>query len=87
MPVIKIVSLYAESHLPKKGWLQGCIMCEIITSHTRLAKVINKPSKTYEIHTYICPHCCRKLNKEEYHTKYIKIIDNMLENELSISVV
>ena len=41
MPVIKIVSLYAESHLPKKGWLQGCIMCEIITSHTRLAKVIN----------------------------------------------
>ena len=28
-----------------------------------------------------------KLNKEETHTKYIKIIDNMLENELSISVV
>ena len=79
MPIIKIISLYSESHLPKKGWLQACIMCETITSNTRLDRTIsNSQDKTFEIYSYICPRCQRKLIDTEFDMKYNEIIQDMM---------
>ena len=81
MPIIKIISLYAESHLPKKGWLQACIMCETITSNTRLDRTFStSQNKTFEIYSYICPRCQRKLTVPGFDMKYNKIIQDMIDD-------
>ena len=36
MPTIRKVYLYEETHLPQKGWMQGCMVCGIITSRLLL---------------------------------------------------
>ena len=80
MPIIKIVSLYAESHLPKRGWLQACIMCETKTSKTRLDRTItNSQDKIFEIFIYLCPRCQQKLSDAEFYSKYKSVIQNMLD--------
>jgi uncharacterized protein YlaI len=80
MPIIKIISLYAESHLPKKGWLQACIMCEIITSNINHDRTLKIKNKTFEIQTYLCPHCQRKLSDVEFNDKYKSVVQNMTDN-------
>ena len=84
MPIIKQISIYAESHLPKKGWFQGCIMCEVITSKTQLYTTFKKtPTLMYEIHTYICPKCIRDNSKTTVKAKYHTVCKNMI-NELDL---
>ena len=84
MPVIKVITIYAESHLPKKGWLQACIMCEVITSRTKLFITVNKSFQlAYDIHTHICPACREKLKNAKFKLKYNTICQNMIE-ELDI---
>ena len=86
MPIVKIVSLYAESHLPKKGWFQACIMCEVITSRTHLFKRIeNQNGVTIEIYTYLCPHCKRQLVESTFYSKYAEISNEMINNDLNLA--
>ena len=63
MPTIRKVYLYEETHLPQKGWLQGCMICGVITSHLLLfkTKFDEKKEMKYEIYTYICPSCKKNL--------------------------
>lgn len=82
MPTVKMISLYSESHLPQKGWLQGCIMCEIITSITHIDRILRPNSRmTYEIHTYICPNCKRKLSEAKFNDKYKTVVETMLGSD------
>ncbi len=86
MPIVKIVSLYAESHLPQKGWFQACIMCEVITSRTRLFKTIrNKSDVVFEIHTYLCPHCKKQLVELTFNNKYTTISNEMIDNQINLA--
>ena len=86
MLVKKKVYFYEETHLPKKGWFQGCLMCGIVTckiifctKYTNLKKKIS-----YDIFSYICASCKRGLVENlESKQLYDKITTNMLkENNL-----
>lgn len=81
MPTIRKVYLYEETHLPQKGWLQGCMVCGIITSRLLLfdTKYDTKNKKKYEIYTYICPKCQKKLDDKEILDKYNNASRKMLE--------
>ena len=67
-----------ELKLPKKGWLQQCFMCNLITSKTIAykKKTIRKFYKKieYEIRVYCCPHCIRKMDKSDKYFDYFKCI-------------
>ena len=80
MPTVKIVTIYAESHLPKNGWFQACIVCETITSETRLHRIIDISSKLmYEIHPHICPYCKKNLKNNNFKSKYTKVCNQMID--------
>lgn len=81
MPTIRKVYLYEETHLPQKGWMQGCMVCGIITSRLLLfdTKYDTKNKKKYEIYTYICPKCQKKLDDKEILDKYNNASRKMLE--------
>ena len=81
MPTIRKVYLYEETHLPQKGWLQGCMVCGIITSRLLLfdTKYDTKNKKKYEIYTYICPKCQKKLDDKEIFDKYNNASRKMLD--------
>lgn len=64
---MKTLYLFNSTHLPKDGWLQGCVKCNNITgicetvSNRKLpirlfvnSKIFNK-----KIVTYICKNCIR----------------------------
>lgn len=54
--------VHEESDLPKKGWLQSCIMCYTITSKTLFFSQIEKHNAIIETQVHVCPMCKRKLN-------------------------
>jgi len=84
MPVIKVVSIYAESHLPKRGWFQACIMCEVITSSTEFVETkVNNSGLVFDIHAYICPHCKKKLKLDDFKDKYKIICKDMIKQIVS----
>lgn len=82
MPAIKRVYLYEETHLPEKGWLQGCIICGTITSKLSLfdTKINKKKETLYEIYTYICPKCLKNLSDSECLKNYNDISNKLLKN-------
>ena len=82
MSRIKKIYVYEESHLPRRGWLQGCIMCAITTSKLVLFDtILNKKKQiTYEIYTYICPNCLKDLSNEKSLKKYNETVNNFLED-------
>ena len=83
MTTIKKLYIYEETHLPEIGWLQGCIVCGTITSHMRLFTVVNndKLKKTYEIYSYLCPNCKKKLTDSEFKIKYNLLCNNVIAEE------
>ena len=88
MPTIRKVFLYEETHLPQKGWLQGCMVCGIITSHLLLfkTKFDEKKEMKYEIYTYICPNCKKNIKNKKALKHYIKTSNKMLnDNSDSLS--
>lgn len=88
MPTLRKVYLYEETHLPQKGWLQGCMICGVITSHLLLfkTKFDEKKEMKYEIYTYICPNCKKNLKKKEALNKYTITSNKMLnDNDESLS--
>ena len=83
MPTIRKVYLYEETHLPQKGWMQGCMVCGIITSRLLLfdTKYDTKNKKKYEIYTYICPKCQKKLDDKEILNK-IYVSSSYLDEDM-----
>lgn len=69
MNKIKLIDIFKQSHLPKKGWLQACFNCYTITSKTYYYKMILFEKETYKFNIYCCPQCKKKLYKEK-HTLY-----------------
>ncbi len=57
----KRIYLYTESHLPKKGWFQGCLRCASITAHLQLYKTIHADDLIKEVYVYICSPCQKSL--------------------------
>ena len=57
----KVIYLYKETHLPEGGWLQGCFICNTITSNTEDFKPVIEEKKTRYI-VHICPPCLKKKN-------------------------
>lgn len=57
----KRIYLYTESHLPEKGWFQGCLRCASITAQLQLYKTIPMAEITKEIYVYICSPCQKNL--------------------------
>ena len=45
----KVIYLYKETHLPAEGWLQGCFICDTITSKTEDFKpnIVNEKNQIY----------------------------------------
>lgn len=76
----KVIYLYKETHLPAEGWLQGCFICDTITSKTeefKPAQVNNKMK--YVVH--ICPTCQRhKNNNKELRDVYIEQLNDYINN-------
>ena len=46
MKILRHVYLFYETHLPEKGWFQGCYQCKMITSKTICYKNIHANNKT-----------------------------------------
>ena len=74
------------ARLPKKGWMQKCFMCNMITAKTisykkKTIKKFNKKIE-YDIRVYCCPPCIRKMDKSDKYFHYFKCICNefMCEN-------
>ena len=60
----KELEIYSTTHLPKKGWLHGCLNCKSITS-----KIINKNINNQKVKIYLCNEC---KEKKKYETKFFK---------------
>mgnify|MGYP001318163826 CR=1 FL=1 len=72
--------IYYETDLPKDGWFQSCIGCDIITSKTifyKLINVINQPQ--IEIYNYLCETCKKKISNKEFFESYCNNSDKLLE--------
>ena len=83
MKIIREIYLYSDTHLPTRGWLQGCWECETITSRIITYKEITKNRLTYKFIVYLCPHCKKRINtkeeKKEFNTKCNEFIEDHLE--------
>lgn len=56
----KIIELFEESSLPKKGWIQACINCLIKTSGKREFKRVNTTKIIFILQIYLCKTCIKK---------------------------
>jgi uncharacterized protein YlaI len=87
MKIIREVYLYSDTHLPTRGWLQGCWECETITSRIITYKTVTKGKFTYKFIVYLCPRCKKRINakkeKEEFNTKCNEFIDDHLNTSRS----
>ena len=68
----KVIYLYKETHLPTEGWLQGCFICDTITS------------KTEEFKPVILDHLQK--NIESIQERYKEIAKKKNNMSVSISV-
>lgn len=74
----KVIYLYKETHLPAEGWLQGCFICDTITSKTEEFKpvIVNEKVK-YIVH--ICPTCLRHKNSnKELNDLYLQQLNDYI---------
>ena len=60
------MELYSKTNLPKKGWIQGCMKCEIPTSRIREYK---QGKNIFKI--YFCKDC-------DWSKKFIKYMDSKI---------
>ena len=87
---MKTLYLFKPTHLPKDGWFQGCVKCNIITGISK--KINNRKlpirlfinSKTFNrnIETYICKNCVR--NKHNIMKYTILSLENSYLKKLTI---
>tara|TARA_Y100000389_G_scaffold203921_1_gene254105 strand:- start:17 stop:376 length:360 start_codon:yes stop_codon:yes gene_type:complete len=77
-----IYMYYGEpnSSLPKEGWFQSCIICDIITHYTMFFKSIKiSNKKSVNVNCYLCKRCNKAIHKNEtYKEKFIKRCDELM---------
>ena len=56
--------VHEDSNLPKKGWIQSCIMCYTFTSRTIFYSQIEKRNTIIETQVYLCPSCKQVLTSK-----------------------
>lgn len=56
--------VHEDSSLPKKGWIQSCIMCYTFTSRTIFYSQIEKRNTIIETQVYLCPSCKQLLTSK-----------------------
>ena len=56
--------VHEDSNLPKKGWIQSCIMCYTFTSRTIFYSQIEKRNTIIETQVYLCPSCKQLLTSK-----------------------
>jgi hypothetical protein len=61
MKIIRNVYMFSDTHLPERGWLQGCYKCGEITSRTITYKTKTKYLKIFKFIVHLCPRCQRQL--------------------------
>lgn len=72
MKIIRNVYMFSDTHLPKRGWLQGCYECREITSRTIAYKTKTTYLKIYKFIVHLCPRCQRQLkNNTEMNIQFI----------------
>jgi len=81
----KIIELYSESKLPKNGWIQGCINCEMKTSKVQEYKKIENLISIFIYKIYLCKDCKKEnISKNENFIKYvekkIKYVEKKIKN-------
>jgi len=85
MPINKKIYIYKDTHLPEKGWFQGCFKCDSITAKTFLFDTFHIDDYLYEFIIYTCPSCTKKFDKdvglsEEYNDLCSAYIRNHYED-------
>lgn len=65
MKIIKHIYIFKDTHLPERGWLQGCYVCSQITSRNITFKSIELEKKTNKFIVYLCPSCRCDLEKDD----------------------
>ena len=68
------INICEDTHLPPRGWIQGCVWCRTPTSRTSYFTNSNTVEANYELYVYLCKDC------ENY-----KILEE-LKNRKKISV-
>ena len=67
------IELFQKTHLPKKGWIQGCFNCKNITSKLKHITTISNNNKTYKFYCFICKDCKNEFKKNDIlHYNFIK---------------
>jgi len=72
MYYVKKIYIFKDTHLPKRGWLQGCFCCQQITSRLYLYQTFTRKKTIYEFYVYKCSNCKKKLQKRENINDYIE---------------
>ena len=83
MKILKYKYLFEPTHLPEKGWFQGCYKCESITSKTISYRNVNTYSTTYKFIVFVCKPCQRILkNNTEKKILFHNKCDSYISEEL-----
>ena len=63
MPKTRKIFVYKKTHLPIKGWLQGCFRCYTFTSKYFLFNTFHNNNNLYEFYIHTCPQCSKNFKK------------------------
>ena len=72
----KHIYLYTATHLPEKGWFQGCDYCGSITAHKILIFNTLYNGLSYNFYIFRCPKC--KSKDVSYKNRYNLYIDDCI---------
>lgn len=80
---MKRIFLSQKTHLPRNGWLQGCIICSEITGNYKRVKKYKLPLnllcckklRNREIYGYICSKCI-KFRKRKFYRSCIESLNS-----------
>tara|TARA_Y100000592_G_scaffold9552_1_gene13422 strand:+ start:209 stop:475 length:267 start_codon:yes stop_codon:yes gene_type:complete len=62
---VEIIELYKKTHLPKKGWIQGCFCCKLPTSLTTHITTLSNNNESLEFNCFICKDCKGNFKKDK----------------------
>ena len=70
---VETIELFKKTHLPKKGWIQGCFNCKNPTSKLKHITTISNNNTNYDFYCHICKHCKDTFKKDDIlHYNFIK---------------
>ena len=51
------MNICENTHLPPRGWIQGCVWCCIPTSRTTFFTTSKTVEANYDLHVHLCKDC------------------------------